>query len=99
MDADRLARSDRHFARYVDDGRLAGWQAVVTRRSKIVPSVRSASATPRPACRWPRDTLWRITRCTADHLGGRDDPCRGGLIELTTRSAGSSRSRRDPGST
>lgn len=36
MDAARLARIDRHFAKYVDDGRLAGWQVAVTRRGKVV---------------------------------------------------------------
>ena len=36
MDAGRLARIDRHFARYVDDGRLAGWQVAVTRRGRVV---------------------------------------------------------------
>lgn len=36
MDADRLARIDRHFARYVDDGRLPGWQVVVSRGGRVV---------------------------------------------------------------
>ncbi|GAB2987265.1 beta-lactamase family protein [Amycolatopsis acidiphila] len=36
FDADRLTRIDRHFARYVDDGLLPGWQIVVTRRGKLV---------------------------------------------------------------
>ena len=27
FDAERLARIDRHFERYVDDGRLPGWLA------------------------------------------------------------------------
>jgi len=29
FDPDRLARIDRHFARYVDDGRLPGWHIAV----------------------------------------------------------------------
>ena len=33
FDPDRLARIDRHFARYVDSEQLAGWQIVVTRRA------------------------------------------------------------------
>ncbi|KAA9151678.1 beta-lactamase family protein [Amycolatopsis acidicola] len=35
LDAGRLARIDRHFARYVDDGRLPGWLVAVTRRGKV----------------------------------------------------------------
>jgi CubicO group peptidase (beta-lactamase class C family) len=60
LDADRLARIDRHFARYVDDGRLAGWQAVITRRGKIAHvgshGLRDAEAD-LPV---EPDTLWRI---------------------------------------
>jgi CubicO group peptidase (beta-lactamase class C family) len=36
FDPGRLARTDRHFAAYVDDGRLAGWQLVVSRRGQVV---------------------------------------------------------------
>jgi CubicO group peptidase (beta-lactamase class C family) len=36
FDAARLARIDEHFARYVEDGRLPGWQIVVTRHGRIV---------------------------------------------------------------
>ena len=35
LDADRLERITRHFDRYVDDGRLAGWLAVVARRGEV----------------------------------------------------------------
>ncbi|HEX3788825.1 MAG TPA: serine hydrolase domain-containing protein [Pseudonocardiaceae bacterium] len=35
FDPDRLARIDKHFARYVDDGLLAGWATVVTRDGRI----------------------------------------------------------------
>lgn len=38
FDPVRLSRIDRHFARYVDDGRLAGWQVVVSRHGKRVHS-------------------------------------------------------------
>jgi hypothetical protein len=31
FDAARLARIDRHFARYVDDGRLPGWLIALSR--------------------------------------------------------------------
>jgi len=36
FDGDRLARIDRHFRRYVDDGRLPGWSVLVSRRGQIV---------------------------------------------------------------
>ncbi len=36
FDASRLARIDRHFARYVDSGRLPGWLLLVARGGKIV---------------------------------------------------------------
>ncbi|HET6793929.1 MAG TPA: serine hydrolase domain-containing protein [Acidimicrobiales bacterium] len=35
LDADRLARIDSHFARYVDDGRLPGWSLLVSRRGRV----------------------------------------------------------------
>jgi CubicO group peptidase (beta-lactamase class C family) len=36
FDAGRLARIERHFARYVDDGRLPGWLVLVSRDGEIV---------------------------------------------------------------
>ncbi|MDQ2837972.1 MAG: beta-lactamase family protein [Actinomycetota bacterium] len=36
VDADRLKRIDSRLARYVAEGRLPGWQAVVTRRGQVV---------------------------------------------------------------
>ena len=36
FDAGRLARIDRHFARYVEDGRLPGWLILVSRNGKVV---------------------------------------------------------------
>ena len=36
FEPDRLARIDRRFTRYVDEGLLPGWLAVVTRRGRIV---------------------------------------------------------------
>src|SRR5204863_8711399 len=36
FDAERLARLDAHFARYVDDGRLPGWLIVVSRGGRTV---------------------------------------------------------------
>src|SRR3954468_9696437 len=36
FDPARLARLDKHLARYVDDGRLAGWQVAITRGDAVV---------------------------------------------------------------
>ncbi len=64
FDAERLARIDSHFARYVDDGLLPGWQIVVTRGGQIVHSstygMRDREAR-RPV---EADTLWRIYSMT-----------------------------------
>ena len=36
FDAGRLARIDRHFARYVEDSRLPGWLVLVSRHGRVV---------------------------------------------------------------
>ena len=64
MDTVRLGRLDRHFARYVDDGRLAGWQVLVSRHGELVHSavngVRDlASGTP-----FTEDTIVRLYSMT-----------------------------------
>src|SRR5882757_9425431 len=56
FDTERLGRLDRHFARYVDDGRLASWLAVVARDGQVV---HVSSAGPAAA-----DTVWRIYSMT-----------------------------------
>jgi CubicO group peptidase (beta-lactamase class C family) len=64
FDAARLARIDRHFAEYVDSGRLPGWQIVVTRRGEVAHAStygylkREERVPVRP------DTLWRIFSMT-----------------------------------
>ncbi|MGQ0572729.1 MAG: serine hydrolase domain-containing protein [Pseudonocardia sp.] len=64
FDADRLARIDTHFRRYVDDGRLAGWTIVVARRGRVAHlshhGLRDVDAG-RPVT---DDTLWRIYSMT-----------------------------------
>jgi CubicO group peptidase (beta-lactamase class C family) len=60
FDADRLDRIEQHFRAYVDDGRLAGWLAVVTRHGRIA-YVSSCGHRDREAgAPVERDTLWRI---------------------------------------
>ncbi len=64
LDARQLQRLDRHFARYVDEGRLPGWHIVVTRDGEVAHSsvyglrdvAAGAPVTP--------DTLWRIYSMT-----------------------------------
>ncbi len=38
LDPGRLERIDRHFARYVDDGRLPGWLITVSRHGRLAHS-------------------------------------------------------------
>lgn len=64
MDAQRLQRIDTHFRRYVDDGRLAGWQVMVSRHNKVVHLTSYGLAereTNRPV---EADTLWRVFSMT-----------------------------------
>ena len=64
MDAGRLARIDDRLARYVDDGRLAGWQVVVSRRGQVVHSSVHGSRDLEAGRPVEPDTLWRIYSMT-----------------------------------
>ncbi|MGQ0480596.1 MAG: serine hydrolase domain-containing protein [Pseudonocardia sp.] len=64
MDAARLARIDRHFARYVDDGRLAGLLTVVTRRGQVVHVGAQGLRDVEAGLPVEVDTLWRIYSMT-----------------------------------
>jgi CubicO group peptidase (beta-lactamase class C family) len=59
FDAARLARIDRHFARYVDDGRLPGWQVAVSRRSEVVHRAAYGSRDIGAGTPWTDDTIVR----------------------------------------
>jgi len=62
--ADRLRRLDDNFARYVDDGRLAGWLLAISRHGKLV-HVSSCGYRDREAgLEVTPDTLWRIYSMT-----------------------------------
>ena len=64
LDAQRLRRIDTHFRQYVDDGRLAGWQVMVSRRGKVA-HLSSYGLADREAGRpVETDTLWRIYSMT-----------------------------------
>jgi CubicO group peptidase (beta-lactamase class C family) len=64
MDPARLARIDDHLARYVDHGRLAGWQVLVTRRGCVVHSSVHGSRDLEAGRPVEPDTLWRIYSMT-----------------------------------
>jgi CubicO group peptidase (beta-lactamase class C family) len=64
FDPKRLARLDTHFARYVDDGRLAGWQIVVTRRGQVAHSSTYGQRDLEAGLPVTADTLWRIYSMT-----------------------------------
>jgi CubicO group peptidase (beta-lactamase class C family) len=64
FDAKRLARLDAHFARYVDDGRLAGWQIVVARDGRVAHSATYGQRDAEAGLPVEPDTLWRIYSMT-----------------------------------
>ncbi|WP_435872928.1 serine hydrolase domain-containing protein [Micromonospora haikouensis] len=64
FDPARLARIDEHFGRYVDDGRLAGWQIVVTRRGEIAHSATYGMRDREAGLPVEPDTIWRVYSMT-----------------------------------
>jgi CubicO group peptidase (beta-lactamase class C family) len=64
LDPDRLQRLDRHFARYVDDGRLAGWLITVSRRGRLAYMSVCGSRDAEAGLPAEPDTLWRIYSMT-----------------------------------
>jgi CubicO group peptidase (beta-lactamase class C family) len=64
FDADRLARIDRHFRRYVDDGLLAGWTVAVTRRGRVVHLSHQGQRDLEAGLPVTDDTIWRIYSMT-----------------------------------
>jgi CubicO group peptidase (beta-lactamase class C family) len=64
FDEIRLARIDRHFEAYVDDGRLPGWLLLVSRGGKLVHLAGYGSRDKENALPVETDTLWRIFSMT-----------------------------------
>jgi CubicO group peptidase (beta-lactamase class C family) len=62
--ADRLRRLDEHFARYVDDGLLAGWLLTVTRHGRLVHVAKYGNRDREAGLEVEPDTLWRIYSMT-----------------------------------
>ncbi|MEO6205412.1 MAG: serine hydrolase domain-containing protein [Mycobacteriales bacterium] len=64
FDASLLARIDRHFQRYVDDGRLVGWQLQVGQHGQVAHSATYGLADREAERPVAEDTLWRIYSMT-----------------------------------
>src|SRR5579863_7643256 len=64
LDAGRLQRIDRHFARYVDDGRLPGWLVAVSRRGRLAHVSWQGSRDIEAGLPVEPGTLWRIYSMT-----------------------------------
>ena len=64
FDAGRLERIDRHFARYVDDGRLPGYLAIVARDGRIAHVASAGKRDLEASAPVELDTLWRIYSMT-----------------------------------
>ena len=64
FDPDRLARIDRHFGRYVDDGRLPGWLVVVGRGGRVVHVATRGMRDREQELPVETDTVWRLASMT-----------------------------------
>ena len=64
LDKERLKRIDAHFARYVDDGRLAGWLLTISRHGRLAHVARCGSRDLEAGLPVTDDTLWRIYSMT-----------------------------------
>jgi CubicO group peptidase (beta-lactamase class C family) len=64
LDAERLGRIDGTFARYVDDGRLAGYLATVSRHGKLAYVSGYGARDREEGLPVESDTLWRIYSMT-----------------------------------
>jgi CubicO group peptidase (beta-lactamase class C family) len=64
LDAARLDRLDRHFARYVDDGRLPGWLITVSRHGKVAHVSACGARDVEAGLPVESDTMWRIFSMT-----------------------------------
>jgi CubicO group peptidase (beta-lactamase class C family) len=60
LDADRLDRIDRHFRRYVDDGRLPGWLITVSRHGQLAHVSAYGARDVEAGLPVESDTVWRI---------------------------------------
>src|SRR5262249_57222328 len=70
LDPARMARIDRHFARYVDDGRLPGWLITVSRHGRLAHVSCCGSRDIEAGLPVEPDTLWRIYSMTKPVTSG-----------------------------
>ncbi|MEQ1874373.1 MAG: serine hydrolase domain-containing protein [Ilumatobacteraceae bacterium] len=64
MSSERLARIATHFQRYIDDGRLPGWQISVARHGKVVYHALAGARDMAAGTPVEADTIWRIFSMT-----------------------------------
>ena len=64
LDLDRLERIGRHFARYVDDGRLPGWLITVSRHGRLAYVSGYGSRDLEAGLPVQTDTVWRLYSMT-----------------------------------
>ena len=64
LDRRQLGNLDRHFAEYVDDGRLAGWQLVIGRKGEVAHASTYGLADLESQTPVADDTLWRVYSMT-----------------------------------
>jgi CubicO group peptidase (beta-lactamase class C family) len=64
MSQSRLDRLDRHFRRYVDDGRLTGWLVVVARDGKVAHLASYGMRDREASAPVSTDTVWRLASMT-----------------------------------
>jgi CubicO group peptidase (beta-lactamase class C family) len=64
LDAQRLQRMDRHFARYVDNGKLSGWLMTVSRHGRLAHVSAYGASDAEAGLPVETDTLWRIYSMT-----------------------------------
>ena len=81
FDPARLKRIDDHFARYVDSGRLPGWQLAITRGGTLDRPARMSNATSKVACESGYSMIFATPMCS---------PCSASnqLFEPTTTASG-----------
>ena len=64
LDPDRLARIERHFAAYVDDGRLPGWLIAVSRGGRVGHVAVHGQRDRELGLPVTADTIWRLASMT-----------------------------------
>jgi len=64
LDDGRLARLDKHFARYVDDGRLPGWLLTVARHGRLAYVASCGQRDMEAGLPVETDTIWRLYSMT-----------------------------------